>query len=267
MEEVITELENVIYTLKSRQTVIEKKEEDSGILKQQLAILFTIKDYDRINWQYHVEKIHQLEQERYELLHNNNILALLHKKRDEVEFLLSEAKEKESATTEKVGALKGEILNYQGQLSGTDETIKQVSQFQKENFFSIIEERLTDKAFRLPSIDKQQEQFRKRFEGDTGELKRLRYKLSSLRSAIEKQMREIKEHSKAEYSEIGENIDARTEYILKFEKLVSEDLNRHEERVKEALNQNTINSIDVFDKQLEKHQKEITQKLKKINQQ
>ena len=113
---------------------------------------------------------------------------------------------------------------------------------------------------RLSSIDKQQEQFRKLFEGDTGELKKLRYKLSTLRSTIEKKMREIKEHSKAEYSEIGESIEARSEYLLKFEKLVSEDLKKHEDRFKEELNKNTINSIAVFDSQLEKHEKDIKQK-------
>jgi uncharacterized protein YPO0396 len=79
-------------------------------------------------------------------------------------------------------------------------------------------------------------------------------------------MREIKEHSKAEYSEIGESIDARAEYLQKFEKLVSEDLKRHEERFKEELNKNTINSIAVFDSQLEKHEKDIKQKIKTINQ-
>jgi uncharacterized protein YPO0396 len=79
-------------------------------------------------------------------------------------------------------------------------------------------------------------------------------------------MREIKEHSKAEYSELGESIDARAEYIKKYERLVSEDLKRHEERFKEELNRNTIHSIAVFDNQLEKHEKDIRQKIKTINQ-
>jgi uncharacterized protein YPO0396 len=125
---------------------------------------------------------------------------------------------------------------------------------------------MSDKTLSLPSIDRQQDQFRRLFEGDTGELKKLRHKQSTLRSLVERKMREIKEHSKAEYSEIGESIDARTEYIQKFEKLVSEDLKRHEERFKEELNKNTINSIAVFDSQLEKHEKDIKQKIKTINQ-
>jgi uncharacterized protein YPO0396 len=79
-------------------------------------------------------------------------------------------------------------------------------------------------------------------------------------------MREIKEHSRAEYSEISESIDARGEYLQKFERLVIEDLKRHEERFKNELNKNTINSISVFDNKLEQHEKEIKQKIKTINQ-
>lgn len=79
-------------------------------------------------------------------------------------------------------------------------------------------------------------------------------------------MRAIKDHSKAEYSELAENIEARVEYIKKYEKLNSEDLKRHEERFKEELNKNTINSISVFDNQLQKHENEIKLKIKVINQ-
>jgi uncharacterized protein YPO0396 len=147
-----------------------------------------------------------------------------------------------------------------------EEIIRQANARQRERYFPVIEEKLTDKNLRLSSIDRQQDQFRKLFEGDTGELKKLRTRLSNLRSSIEKKMREIKEHSKAEYSELGESVDARAEYMKKFERLVSEDLKRHEERFKEELNRNTIHSIAVFDNQLEKHEKDIRQKIRTINQ-
>ncbi len=79
-------------------------------------------------------------------------------------------------------------------------------------------------------------------------------------------MRDIKEHSKAEYNELSEDVEARSEYIKKYEQLVNEDLKRHEERFKEELNKNVINSIAVFDTQLEKHEKDIRQKISYINQ-
>ena len=48
--------------------------------------------------------------------------------------------------------------------------------------------------------------------------------------------------------------------------MVSEDLKRHEERFKEELNKNVINSIAVFDSQLQKHETDIKQKIRTINQ-
>jgi len=118
----------------------------------------------------------------------------------------------------------------------------------------------------LRSIDARQEEFRKQFQGENGELRKLRAQQTALRSGIERLMREIKEHSRAEYSEIPESIEAQDEYRVRFEKLSTEDLKRHEERFKEELNKNTINSIAVFDSQLERHEKDIKQKIRTINQ-
>jgi uncharacterized protein YPO0396 len=266
LEGAISDLEEEIHILKNSLREIEKQQKNNEATGRQLGILLTVRDFDRINWKYHVEKVHQLGQERHELLNNNDILSLLHNKRDEVNRLIEEVKQKETEKNQEIGRLKGSVETYQLQLLDTEETVRQADPKQRENYFPVIEEKLTDKNLRLSSIDRQQEQFRKLFEGDTGELKKLRFRLSSLRSSIERKMREIKEHSKAEYSELGENIDARTEYMQKFERLVSEDLKRHEERFKEELNKNTINSIAVFDSQLEKHEKDIKVKIKTINQ-
>jgi uncharacterized protein YPO0396 len=265
LEEVIAGLELEIHTLKAERTRIEKEQKNNSDLKEVIVQLLFLKEYSRINWQYHVAKIHQLDEERYELLNNNNMLALLQQKKDEVIALIEQVKQRETDKNQEIGRLQGAIETYRKDLQNAEDTVRQVDNRQREFYFPVIEEKLIEKTLRLLSIDRQQDQFRKLFEGDTGELKKLRHKLSTLRSAIEKRMREIKEHSKAEYSEIGESIDARAEYISKFEKLVSEDLKRHEERFKEELNKNTINSIAVFDSQLEKHEKDIKQKIKTIN--
>ncbi|MEO5995981.1 MAG: ATP-binding protein [Chitinophagaceae bacterium] len=266
LEKTIAELESEIQTLKIRRASIEKDQLANTELKEKIGHLLFLKDFDRINWQFHVEKIYELEKESFELLHNNDILALLHKKKDEVEAGIKTINLKDTDKSQEIGGLKVTIASFQKMLLDTDEIIKQVEQKQRETYFPVIENKLVDKKLRLSSIDKQQDQFRKQFEGDSGELKKLRQRLSNLRSAVERRMHEIKEHSKAEYNEISESIDARSEYIKKFEKLVSEDLKRHEERFKEELNKNTIHSIAVFDSQLEKHEKDIKQKIKTINQ-
>jgi len=266
LEEVISDLEQGIDRLKSERKTIEKAQQDLADLKSALQHLLFVKDYERIDWRSVALKINELEEERHELLNNNDTLALLQQKKEEVIVLIDQAKQKETEKNQEIGRLQGTIDGYYQALLDVDEVITQLDNHKRDHYFPVITEKMTDQTLRLAAIEKQQEQFRRMFEGDTGELKKLRYRQSTLRSAIERKMREIKEHSKAEFSEIAESIDARAEYIYKFEKLQSEDLKRHEERFKEELNKNTINSIAVFDSQLEKHEKDIKQKIKTINQ-
>jgi len=266
LEETISVLQNQIFKQRSKLAEIKSEDQKNNDLRRQLDFLINITDYSRIDWKWHVEQIHLLEKERHELLNNNDLLSLLHKKRDEVIALIKDIREQETEKNQLIGSLNTTIESYQKQLQDLEDIVRQTGDSLQEKYFPVIEEKLVDKNLRLSSIDRQQEQFRRLFEGDTGELKKLRYRHSTLRSLIEKKMREIKEHSKAEYSEVPENIDARAEYMKKFERIVSEDLKRHEERFKEELNKNTIRSIAVFDNQLQKHEKDIQQKIRTINQ-
>jgi uncharacterized protein YPO0396 len=266
LEELISHLGKEILSLVERIASIEKSQQDNANLKTQLLLILLIKEYSKINWQYYVEKINDLIIERNDLLHNNDLLALLNKQKDEVTILLAETATKEGEKNQEIGKIKGKLEQYVKLLVEAEEKISITSLTQQEICFPLIEEKMADQNLLLSTIDKQETQFKNFFEGDTGELRKLREKQRKLTSSIEKKMRDIKEHSKAEYSEIGESIEARAEYIQKYEKLVVEDLKRHEDRFKEELNKNTINSIAVFDSQLEKHERDIKQKIRSINQ-
>lgn len=262
----IDKLEEKIDIIKTQVSQIESSEKSNQNLRRILDQILYLKDYYRINWRYHVEKIYQLEKERNELLNNNDILALLEKNKAEVEHFIIDTKAKEKLVIEKIGGIKTNIQNYEEQQRNAGQQTEQLTRNLKEKWFPVIEEKMVEKNITLKNIDNRQEEFRKQFQGENGELKKLRGRQMGFRSSVERKMREIKEHSRAEYSEIVESIDARAEYMKKFEKLVSEDLKRHEERFKDELNKNTINSIAVFDSQLEKHEKDIKQKIKTINQ-
>lgn len=261
----ISKLKGEIDALKNQKDALEASEKKNRDLKQVLGLLLYVRDYSRIDWKRHVEKIYQLEKERDELLNNNDLLALLEKNKSEVEQLITELKNKEKEVTEKIGGLKTNIRNYADQKEEAVRQMEELPEDQKETWFPLLREKMAGKNLTLKNIEKSQEQFRKQFQGENGALKKLRSRQTNLRSSVERRMHEIKEHSGAEYSEITESIDARHEYLQKFEKLVSEDLKRHEDRFKEELNKNTINSIAVFDSQLEKHEKDIKQKIKTIN--
>lgn len=262
----VSKLESEIDTIKKKKEKVEGLEKDNRNSRIVVDRILQYKDFTRIDWQYHVTKIYELEAERNQLLNHNDVLSQLEKNKVEVEKLIKDVKEKEYHVTEKRGGLKTTIENYNDQLGSTESATEQIGQILKEIWYPVLDGQLADIQLTLKNIDNRQEGFRKQYQGENGELKKLRGRQMGYRSSVERKMREIKEHSKAEYSEIAENIDARSEYIKKFDQLTREDLKRHEDRFKEQLNTNVINSIAVFDNQLQKHEKDIKQKIHSINQ-
>jgi uncharacterized protein YPO0396 len=259
-------LETELRNLKGERSRIENEEKTNKNIKAVLSQVIQLKDYSVINWQFEVDKIYELEKEQKGLLDNNNLLNTLKKSLEEVEKLLADSKEKETKKNQDIGGLQTNLNNLKNQLELSFAIINLIDDAKKEKHYPFIEEKTGDKNFKLSNSDSFQEQFKKQFEGENGELKRLRSSLTRLSTSITKKMRDIKEHSKAEYSELSEDVDARAEYIKKFEQLANEDLKRHEERFKEELNKNVINGIAVFDTQLERHEKDIRQKIAYINQ-
>lgn len=266
LETSVNILEEKIRLLKVEIRNIEaaEKENQNSILAIDRILRF--REFAAIDWQYHTGKIHDLEMERNELLNNNDLMALLERNKKEVEAQISLAKENERQVTESIGGLKATISSHEEQQMAAVRQKEEFPVHLKEKWFPLISDKLTEVNITLRGIDNRQEEFRKQFQGENGELKKLRGRQMGYRSSAEGKMRAIKEHSRAEYSELAESIDARAEYVNKYKQLVSEDLKRHEERFKEELNKNVINSIAVFDSQLQKHETDIKQKVKTINQ-
>jgi uncharacterized protein YPO0396 len=266
LEENVIEIQSAIQSVNSQKTSIEKQQESNSTIKTAVTKIIELKDYNVINWQAEVRKIFDLEKEQQELLDKNDQLNRLKKSLEEVETELKALKEKETRQNQDIGGLQKVLENYGTQLNSANSLKSSIDEIRKEKYYPVIEEKIADRTFKLSNADSFQEQFRKQFEGETGELKRMRTNLSNLANKITRKMRDIKDHSKAEYSEFSEDVDARPEYIKKFEQLANEDLKRHEDRFKIELNRNVINSISVFDNQLEKHEKDIKQKIIYINQ-
>lgn len=265
LEETIVDLRDSIRNIERQVASIERQETENNQLKQAASILLLKIDFSSINWYSEIDKINELQREEKELLENNDLLKLLRAKLEAVKADITYTKDKEGEKNQAIGKLIEKIESYESSLQNCDEIINAASDSLKEKHFPSIEEKQTERNFKLTTIDSKQEQFRKLFEGETGELKKLRTKLTKAGNTILERMRDIKEHSKAEYSELSTSLDTRGEYIDKFNRLVNEDLKRHEERFKEELNRNTINSIAVFDSQLEKHEKDIKSKIQQIN--
>lgn len=266
LEENVIDIEADILSLKSEKEKIEKEEVSNNNIKTTVSKILELKDFSVINWQAEVRKIFDLETEQKELLNNNDLLNTLTKNLEQVERQLEEVKGSEAKKNQEIGGLQKTLETYNSQLISAKSLISQVDESKKNRYYPFIEEKMVGKLFKLHNADSFQDQFRKQFEGETGELKKLRTNLTLLANKITRKMRDIKDHSKAEYSEFSEDVEARPEYIKKYEILVNEDLKKHEGRFKDELNKNVINSISVFDNRLQQHEKDIRQKVSYINQ-
>lgn len=266
LQENIIDIETSIRAIKNEKSSIEKDEIANNIIKTALGKILELKDFTVINWQAEVRKIFDLEKEQNELLDNNDLLNTLKKSLEEVESSLRDVKERETQKDRDIGGLETTIKSYCTQLDTAKSLVTLTDERKKQQYYPMIGEKIGERLFKLSNIDSHLDQFKKQFEGESGELKKLRSTLTRLAGNITRKMRDIKDHSKAEYSELSEDVEARAEYIVKFEQLANEDLKKHEDRFKEELNRNVINSIAVFDTQLEKHEKDIRQKIIYINQ-
>ena len=266
LEASVSALEAALQQLQSEISALEASERENQQLQRSLEVLLHLSDYSRINWQHHSSRIYALEKERDQLLHNNDILAKLEESKAAVYREIVAAREKDKAYSEQNGGLKTRIATHEEQKASAGQQQAQCPEAQRAQWFPWIANHQTGPALSLRNVDKRQEEFRKQYQGEDGSLKKLRGRLFGYHTAIERKMHEIKIHSRSEYDEFSENIDAREEYRRKFKQLTSEDLKRHEERFKEELNKNVINSIAVFDSQLQKHETDIKQKINTINQ-
>src|SRR5690606_29323038 len=148
---------------------VETQENKNREQKQVLGLLLYIKDFSRLNWQYHATKIYELETERNELLNNNDVLAQLEKNKLEVEAQITTSKDNVQLMTEKVGGLKNTVSNYEDQLSVAGGVKGEIAQHDKDRWYPLMDEKLANTKLTLRNVDNRQEDFRKQYLGENGE--------------------------------------------------------------------------------------------------
>src|SRR5690606_17291766 len=138
----VNKLEAEIEEINQRKKKVEDLEGENRNSRIVIDRILQYKDFSRINWQYHVTKIYELESERNQLLNNNDVLAQLEKNKAEVVQQITNAKEREKLATEKVGGLKTTFANYKEQLTNTEKVLEQINQSMRDKWFPRLSEKL-----------------------------------------------------------------------------------------------------------------------------
>lgn len=265
LEQSIQALETEYKSVGKSLTQISVDQNNCSIIERDLNELLRVKDYAEINWQKENVLIVNLRQEQKDLENTNDTLKVLNKQREEVKLRIKDYEQKEKDKREELGQIKQLLKTYGEQLDECRKVGANISQTDKENYFPQIQEKMPEQEIRLKEIDNSEKKLLNKFTGDGGELTKANEDLRKVERKIITGMKDIKQHSASETSEMPVEIDALPEYIKMYEKIFRDDLPRHEKRFKDELTKNTINSIAIFHNKLEGYEKDILEKVKQIN--
>lgn len=269
-----------IKALESQQQILGKKAHEFGqaisLIEQQQKQLRTqanalrdlqkIPQFDEIDWHSPVMNIEALQREQQEIENSSDVLQQL-----QLQLQQTKTERLEQETLEK------QTLGTQGELRNKTATAEQELQ-QAQQLFAEFQDAITpscetllqawreqiikDAPLNLRNLSKSQRDIREAMNTRIGNDSA---KLTKLAERIIQQMQQYKNDYPAETSEVDAQREAGHEYLQMLETLQSEDLPRHETKFKQMLNEQTIQSVVMFQSQLEKDRRQIEDKIAAIN--
>ena len=246
-------------------TTEERKKELSG--KRDICRDFLqISEFSEINRQPLARRIEELAEERRQIEESSDLLRSL---RRQLAGVRERIRATESARS-KIIARIGGTENEQQSRKDEREQLAEYADFLADSANGDLVDRLqgfqrgvlADKQLTLRNVDKSQtrvrEHINKQISNSDGRVK-------TVTETILRQMNRFKSNWPAETVEIDATPAAAPEYEEMLVLLKKEDLPRHERRFKQLLNEGTINSIALFQNQLERERQDIGDKISAIN--
>lgn len=117
----------------------------------------------------------------------------------------------------------------------------------------------------IDDLDSDEKALLTRITGPNGNIDKKRNFQSRIEKEIVLTMERYLEHYQSFATDVDASLESISEFETMFQKLVQDDIPRHEERFKKLLKEGTIHGILVFQNQLESSDKEIESKIAEIN--
>ncbi len=260
------QLERETQRLISTLSQIQKQQQTINTQRDNLRDLSKIANYGEIDWQPAAERIHALEQEKRLIEESSDVLRSLQTQLQSVKQAIGEKEQHQEKLGKEAGKLDGLREGSQQDLIETQKLAALLTPEQQLIWFPQLD-KLHSQAqpnitLNLQNLEKAQRELREfiqsRLDNDDKKIKGLTEK-------IIKQMQSYKTDYPAETTEVDASLEALPDYERMLATLRSEDLPRHEARFKQLLNEGTINSVALFQNQLDKERQEIERKITAIN--
>ncbi len=234
--------------------------------REQCRDLLRCERFAEIDWQPLASQIQALEEERREIESSSDLLQALRRQLQALQREIATANEHLDTLRDKRSRARQKLEDRQEALARVQEFADFPDQSENRALVQRLEQFrntiLAGKTFTLNNLDACQRQMRSHIQA---EIDRERKRLDRLAEAVIRRMNRFRTNWPAESKELDASLEAGGEYERMLQTLVREDLPRHEQRFKEMLNEGTINSIALFQSQLEKERAEIRERIDTIN--
>lgn len=238
-----------------------KRRQDQTGRRDAVRDLLKFEDYGEIHWAPLARRIQSLQEEQAEIERSSDTLQALQNQLELTRQEL-ELKEKRQSELSKEGGKQEERLEIRrAELTEARQLAELLTAQERRSWFPRIDP-FCAQSLTLQNIDKAQRETREavqtRLDNDEKKSRRLTEKLSGA-------MQAYKTTFPAETAEVDASLEALGEFEAMLQTLQEQDLPRHEQRFKQLLNEGTINSVALFQNQLDKERQQIAKKIETIN--
>ena len=266
LEATLKRLEREVKQAEDRLADLNKQQQGMNDRRDCIRDLLKIVHYADIHWQPLVLQIQALEEEKQKIEQSSDVLQSLRGQLRQVQVMNEEKEKKYSELDKQTGKLEERRENSQTERDESQQLISMLTEDERQIYFPKLDnyrqQSAPDFTLNLQNVEKCQRELREFIQG---QLDNDDQKITRLTERIVKQMQAYKNDYPAETTEVDASLEAIDEYVTMLEGLQIEDLPRHEARFKELLNEGTINSIALFQNQLDKEKQEIEEKIDTIN--
>lgn len=261
LEGVKGQLESEAQGLTGELALLGKRQLKQTERRDAVRDLLKFADYGEIFWVPLAQRIQSLQEEKAEIERSSDTLQAL---QNQLELTRQELELKEKRQGElgkDLGKQEERLEIRRAELTEARQLVELLTAEERQCWFPRIDP-FCAQSLNLQNIDKAQRETREaiqnRLDGDEKKSRRLTEKLIGA-------MQAYKNTYPAETIEVDASLEALDEFEAMLQTLQVQDLPRHEERFKQLLNEGTINSVALFQNQLDKERQQIVKKIETIN--
>ncbi len=259
-------LERQIAKIAEQLAVLEKGQKTLVSKRDAARDLLKFRNFADIHWELVAGQIQTLEEEKREIEQSSDRLRTLRDQLALVQEQILIKEDRQGNLNEESGRLKGSLKEREGELEESGRLGGLLTGDEKLTWFPRLDgiktEAIPDISFTLKNLEKNErgmrEHLQARIDNDDKKIKLLSEKILG-------RMGGYKNAFPAETVEVDAALDSLHEFAAMLKALREQDLPRHEARFKQLLNEGTINSIALFQNQLDKERQQISEKIDTIN--